>query len=259
MNSASGLKTEETLDLMPSRRSLALPHRALRASSVNRFHILVSIVAALFIEGCVLVFHSVIWDWQIATWSELLVRFGIVTSASGQVFGWEQQFLLTNWSEVLISSTALILVTWLVLRSAVIPMIKGLFVVITVPLFLYSLVVFLRGVAPAGVLDHIGPEWLYGEIVLWCLIPVVYALFVFPLPFSLIIKLASLVAVLIMSVAWRTATPVIYILIAVHTQGLFAIPAWMALGPWADFIYIIPVFSMTLTLYKGGRPDDYRT
>jgi len=201
----------------------------------------------------------IVWGWQVATWTGLMKRFGITTFVLGKNFSWEQFYVMIDWPDMAVLSVLLFFLTWMVFRSPrLIPTVKGAYAVLVIPIFLYSLVVFLRNAPPAGPLGHIGPEWLYGELVLWCLVPLLYAVFVFPVPFSLSAKLSSLLIVLLMSIAWRTMAPVVYIMIAIGSQGLLSISAWMALGPWADYLYIIPVFAATLALYRGGRSDDYR-
>lgn len=239
-------------------RSLALPHRALRASAVNRFHtwtgglLLVVVAPAAFLE------RDTIWQWQGHYWQEMATYFGIGAVISGTDFHWAQVFLMPTLTDVLLTSVAFFLTTWLVFRSTFPPTVKGFFAMVTIPLFLYALVVYLQGTPPGTALAHTGPEWLYGEVFVWCLIPLLYAFFLFPVPLALPVKLFSLAVVLAMAVVWRTATPVAYMLIAIYSQGLLAIPAWMALGPWSDFLYVIPMYAATLALYRGGRRHDYR-
>lgn len=240
-------------------RSLALPHRALRASTVQRFHALVGLLAVTAVVVAAFLWHDHVWAWQISTWIEFTDRLGITATDAGLAFSWDQAFLMIDLGDAVILTVAVLGATYLVFRSNLNPTIKGLFVIITVPIYLYALVTFITGAPPVGALGHIGPEWLYGELVLWCLIPVLYALYIFPVPFSLPVKLASLLTLLAISIVWRTATPIVYIFVAVQSRALLAIPAWMALGPWADYLYIIPVFSATLVFYKGGKASDYHT
>ena len=240
-------------------RSLALPHRGYRALSIKRSHTVVGLFACFTAAVSALLMRHIVWGWQVATWTGLMKRFGITTFVLGKNFSWEQFYVMIDWPDMAVLSVLLFFLTWMVFRSPrLIPTVKGAYAVLVIPIFLYSLVVFLRNAPPAGPLGHIGPEWLYGELVLWCLVPLLYAVFVFPVPFSLSAKLSSLLIVLLMSIAWRTMAPVVYIMIAIGSQGLLSISAWMALGPWADYLYIIPVFAATLALYRGGRSDDYR-
>ncbi|MDI6705755.1 MAG: hypothetical protein QME73_05830 [Bacillota bacterium] len=241
-----------------TRRSLAMPHRAICYFAVKKAHIFAGIIALISIIGVITLLRKQIWNWQITTWKNITDLLGLDIIAAGYRFYWEQYFVILSWRQMVISTAIVILVTWLILRSPVVPTIKGLYLMIIVPIFLFCFVVFLVGEPPVGVLDHVGPEWLYGELILWFLIPLLYALFVFPIPFSLIIKLMSLVVILLMSIVWRTLTPIAYIVIAVFSKGLLAIPAWMILGPWADYLYVIPAFSATLCLYKGDKRDDLR-
>lgn len=239
-------------------RSLAVPHRALRATRVQRFHAAVGVLALVVIVGAALWWHKSVWEWQLATWSQFVARFAIYPSVRGYGYGWDQTFSIAGSTDLLLTSAMVILVSYVLFRSTLVPTIKGLFAITAVPLYLYMVVTYLTGTPPVGALNHVGPEWLYGEVVVWCLVPLLYTLLVFPVPFSLPVKLFSLVTVLAISIAWRTFTPAVYILIAVYSQGIMALPAWMLLGPWADYLYIIPVFSVTLSFYKGGRASDYR-
>lgn len=239
-------------------RSLAVPHRAFRATRVQRFHAGVGVLALIAIVLSALWWREAIWAWQMETWGQFVARFGIYPSVRGYGFGWDQVFSIASLSDVLLTSVLMLLVSYAVFRSTLVPTIKGLFAITAVPLYLYMAVTYLTGSPPVGALNHVGPEWLYGEVVVWCLVPLLYTLLVFPVPFSLPVKLLSLASVLGISVAWRTFTPVLYILIAVYSQGVLALPAWMLLGPWADYLYVIPVFAVTLSFYRGGKASDYR-
>lgn len=238
--------------------SLDLPHRAQRYSAVNRRHVLVGLFILIALIYIFINNKIDIWNWQISQWINIVDYIGINVDVSGNWFGWEQYFIILTWKEMIISSILLIIITWIFLRLPLIPPFKGFFLIIAIPIYLFCFVTFMVGAPPVGVLDHVGPEWLYGEIVLWILIPFIYVLFIFPPPFSLAIKIISLITVMIMSIIWRTIASVIYIIIAVYSKGLLAIPAWMFFGPWADYFYIIPIFSATLYAYKGDRRNDIR-
>ncbi|MFZ5827029.1 MAG: hypothetical protein ACOY94_22265 [Bacillota bacterium] len=244
---------------MEQRRSLALPHRAMRTTRVNRFHAGVGVLALGGVVATALTWYDAVWVWQMAAWSQFAARFGIYPSVRGYGYGWDQTFSLASLTDLLLTSVMLLLVSYLLFRSTVTPTIKGLFAITAVPLYLYMVVTYITGAPPVGALNHVGPEWLYGEVVVWCLVPLLYAVLVFPIPFSLPVKLFSLIAVLGTSVAWRTFTPALYILISVYSKGTLSLPAWMILGPWADYLYVIPVFAVTLSFYRGGSANDYRS
>jgi|GEM_PF-6347929 len=243
---------------MHGRRSLAVPHRAIRAARVQGAHATVGALALLLVVGAALTWHSLVWNWQMDTCSQFLSRFGIAIAPSGIGYDWDQTFVSATLSDLALSTVMIVLVTYVLFRSTVVPSLKGLFAITAVPLYLYVLVTYWTGKPPTGALNHVGPEWLVGEVVVWCLVAGLYATLVFPVPFSLPVKLLSLASVLAISVAWRTFTPALYILIAFYTNGMMALPAWMVLGPWADYLYIIPVFAVTLSFYKGGKASDYR-
>ncbi len=246
------------MHMQARRRSLAVPHRAMRATRVAWFHAAIGLVLVVVVLVSALHYRSAIWNWQLARWSETVSAFGIYPSIRGYGYGWDQAFSVASTTDVLLTSIMLILVTYLLFRSTAVPTIKGLFAITAIPLYLYVLVTSLTGRPPVGALNHVGPEWLIGEVVVWCLVPLLYALLVFPVPFSLWVKVLSLFSLLGISVAWRTFTPTLYILIAVYSQGTMALPAWMLLGPWADYLYAVPVFAVTLSFYRGGRAADYR-
>lgn len=239
-------------------RSLALPHRAMRRTRVAWVHGLVGVVAMVAVGVGAVRWREAIWAWQMQTWTESVAWLSISPRVDGYGLGWDQVFSMASLTDVLITSAMLILVTYLLFRSTVAPTIKGLFAITAVPLYLYTLVTYFTGRPPVGALNHLGPEWLVGEVIVWCLIPLLYAVLLFPIPFSLPVKLLSLVAILATSVAWRTFTPALYMVIAVYTQGTMALPAWMLLGPWADYLYVVPLFAVTLTFYRGGQASDYR-
>ena len=243
----------------PRIRSLSLPHRAMRASAVRGFHSAVGFMLFVVIVFLSLSFHNQIWDWQIFTWSALLKYFGLTAVVSGYSFGWEQRFLVYTAWQMGALTIVLLAAIWLTWHLDMGPTFKGFFMMISTPIYLYALVVFIYGFIPVGVLDHVGPEWLYGEIILWCLLPLLYAVFIFPIPMFLPAKILSLILILFMSVTWRSSAPLAYVMIAYCSKGVLAIPGWMALGPWADYFYIIPVFSATLYLHRGKSQDDYRT
>jgi len=239
--------------------SLALPHRAQRYSAVKKWHVLIGSIVLIAIVIIFLFYRKEIWSWQNSQWIGIINYFDIDVDVSGSWFGWEQYFIIPNWKEMIISTILLIIITWIFLKLPLIPPFKGFYLILVIPIYLFCLITFIVGVPPVGVLDHVGPEWFYGEIVLWILIPLIYALFIFPPPFSIGVKILSLITIMCISIAWRTVAPVIYMIIAVYTKGLLAIPAWMILGPWADYFYIIPIFSVTLFAYKGDKRNDIRS
>ncbi len=239
--------------------SLALPHRAQRYSAVKKSHLFIGLLILFVILITFFLFRKEIWGWQTTQWKNLINYFSINVDVSGSWFGWEQYFIILNWKEMIISTILLILITWIFLKLPLTPPFKGFYLIIVIPIYLFCLVTFIIGKPPVGVLDHLGPEWLYGELVLWILIPLIYVLFIFPPPFSIGVKLLSFITIMLISIAWRTVAPVVYVLIAVNTKGLLAIPAWMLLGPWADYFYIVPIFSATLYAYKGDKRVDIRS
>lgn len=244
---------------MPApRRFLGLPHRALRYLRIRWFDAGVGLLALVCVVIASWVLRPAIWEWQFSIWRELAARVGIAVTIEGLEMRWEQSFFVPSTRDVLIATVAFLLSTWLLLRSTFSPTVKGLFIVITLPVFLYSLVVWIQGDTALASLARTTPDWLLGEIYVWWLITGLYAIFVFPIPLALPVKLISLAGLLCMSVIWRTITPVIYMTAAVYSEGMFAIQAWMTLGPWSDFFYFVPLFSATLTLHKEGRLRDYR-
>lgn len=244
--------------MLAPRRFLGMPHRALRYLRVRWIDAAVGLLALIVVAVLAWLVRAAIWQWQFATWRELASLVGIHPTFTATEMRWEQEFLIPTARDVLLTTAAFLLACWLVLKSTFPPAVKALFLVITLPFFLYNVVVWIHGHAALATLARTSPDWLIGEICLWCLIALLWAVFVFPVPVALLPKLISLVGLLGISIVWRTVAPFLYMTISVYTHGTFAIQAWMTLGPWMDFIYIVPFFSTTLALHKGGRLRDYR-
>ncbi|MGE5675411.1 MAG: hypothetical protein ACM3XM_16295 [Mycobacterium leprae] len=241
------------------RRFLGLPHRAMRSSAVNRRHAWLGGFLLLVVVAVSYLWRTRIWLLQVTLWHEVALRFGISAYTDGTDLRWYQAFYLPTLLELVLIGVALLLTTWLLFRSTVVPAVKGFFVMIVTPIFLYQLVLYLTKTPPNEALTHIGPEWLWGELFVPGLETLLYAVFLYPLPMQLSIKFLSHLLLLCMTIVWRTATPIAYVYVSQRFQGLLSVPAWMVLGPWTDFLYIVPMFATTLALGKGGRPRDYRS